>query len=157
MNERLRALLGRFIKFGIVGGSGVVVNLGIYVALTRGLGWESNLGAMYLAYAFSVEVSIITNFLFNDIWTFADRRESVRWRIRFLRFHVVSLVGMAVNWGVFAFLNALIAAGQLRLLGEISMLGWQGNLDDVVAACLGIIAAMLWNFFANLLWTWKTK
>lgn len=155
MTGGAKAVLARFIKFGIVGGSGVIVNLGIYFFLTRGLGWQETLWGKYISYALSVEVSILTNFLLNDFWTFADRRDADPWRIRFLRFHVVSLVGMAVNWGVFALLNWLIVTGRMQLIGAVDFLGWHGNVDDLVAACLGIIGAMAWNFFANLFWTWR--
>lgn len=156
MSAEHKALAVRFLKFGIVGGSGVVVNLGIYFVITRGFGLLDSLGGKYAAYAFSVEISIITNYLLNDVWTFTDRRESASWRRRFFRFHVVSLVGMAVNGGVFAVLNWLIDERGFAILGQLSLLGWEGSLDDLLAACLGIIAAMAWNFFANLVWTWKS-
>jgi dolichol-phosphate mannosyltransferase len=155
MSTGHKELLVRFFKFGIVGGSGVVVNLGIYFLLTRCFGLLDSLWGKYAAYAFSVEISIITNYLLNDVWTFADRRETSSWLRRFFRFHVVSLVGMAINWGVFAVLNWLMAERGLALLGQLSVLGWEGNLDDLLAACLGIVAAMAWNFSANLIWTWK--
>jgi dolichol-phosphate mannosyltransferase len=155
MSDALRSFLVRFVKFGIVGGSGVVVNLGIYFLFTRGLGWQESLLGKNLSYLLSVEVSILTNFLLNDFWTFADRRQADRWRTRFFRFHVVSLVGMAVNWGIFAALNWLIASGRLELMGNLSLWGWHANVDDLIAACLGIIGAMAWNFLANLLWTWR--
>jgi dolichol-phosphate mannosyltransferase len=155
MTGHFKELVIRFFKFGIVGGSGVVVNLGVYVLLTRLLGLGDNLAGKYLSYAASVEVSIITNFLLNDFWTFADRRQEVPWRVRFSRFHLVSLVGMAINWGFFAVLNWLIETKGWTLLGDLSLFGWHTNLDDLVSACLGIIAAMAWNFFGNLLWTWK--
>ncbi len=155
MTRGLKETLLRFVKFGIVGGSGVVVNLGIYFILTRGLGWQETLLGKYLSYAMSVEVSILTNFILNDCWTFADRRGADRWFTRFFRFHIVSLLGMAVNWGLFAFLNWLIATGRLQLVGPIDFLGWHGNIDDLIAACAGIIGAMAWNFFGNLIWTWR--
>ncbi len=156
MSDALKAFLGRFLKFGIVGGSGVLVNLGIYFFFTRGLGWQESLWGKNLSYFLSVEVSILTNFLLNDLWTFADRRLADRWPTRFFRFHIVSLVGMAINWGIFALLNWMIESGRLELIGDLSLLGWHGNVDDLIAACLGIIGAMAWNFLANLLWTWRS-
>jgi dolichol-phosphate mannosyltransferase len=161
MSESRSTLVARFIRFGIVGGSGVFVNLGIYGLLTRLLTWGATLWGRYASYALSVEISIITNFLLNDVWTFADRRgRSGAWA-RFLKFHVVSLVGAVVNWGVFAALNWLMDAGKLSLVGDVTVAlpwggwSWTGNVDDFIAACIGIVAAMTWNFFANLWWTWK--
>jgi dolichol-phosphate mannosyltransferase len=154
--ESETSLLRRFLKFAAVGGSGVVVNLGLYAALTRGLGLLCTLSGRNVSYAVSVEISIITNFLLNDLWTFSDRRRGLSWPTRFLRFHLVSFVGFGINWGVFAVLNWLLVEKGMALFGNVSLLGWSGNVDDLVAACLGIIAAMMWNFFANLAWTWRS-
>ena len=155
MSKALWPLLVRFFKFGVVGGSGVVVNLGLYALLTRACGLFDTLFERGLSYAVSVEISIITNFLLNDAWTFADRRESVLWRHRFLRFHLVSAVGFGVNWGVFTGLNWLMLEGSLSFLGDVTVAGKTFNVDDMLAACVGIVAATMWNFFGNLLWTWR--
>ncbi|MBN2017165.1 MAG: GtrA family protein [Candidatus Cloacimonetes bacterium] len=62
----LKNHLMRFIKFGIVGGSGTVVNLGIQYLLT--------LAGMHYIFAgvISTEISIINNFLLNNFWTWKD-------------------------------------------------------------------------------------
>ena len=145
----------RFIKFGIVGGSGVFVNLGIYALLTRIFGLGDDLAGRFVSYALSVEISIVTNFILNDIWTFSDRGRENGLPVRFVRFHVVSFIGAVVNWGIFAVLNWLLENGDMVLLGDVTLLGRGFNVDDLVAGCLGIIGAMMWNFFANLMWTWK--
>ena len=62
MSKALWPLLVRFFKFGVVGGSGVVVNLGLYALLTRACGLFDTLFERGLSYAVSVEISIITNF-----------------------------------------------------------------------------------------------
>jgi len=157
MNSSGQSLLFRFLKFGIVGGSGVLVNLGLYYLLTRKMGLFDTLHGRYVSYVISIEISIITNFFLNDVWTFADRREGVAWSNRFLRFHVVSLVGVGVNAGIFAVLNWLMMTRGLTIVGTITAFGRTENIDDLLAACIGIIAAMMWNFFANLFWTWKEK
>jgi len=148
--------LSRFVRFGIVGGSGVLVNLGIYYLLSRGFDLGASWWGRIISYALSVEVSILTNFVLNDVWTFADRREGVAWLARLGRFHLVSFVGFGINWGVFAVLNYFIVERGFAIAGDIVVLRWHGNIDDLIAACAGIIGAMAWNFFANLLWTWKS-
>ncbi len=151
----LGATVRRFVKFGVVGASGVVVNLGIYLALTRLLGFDKSLAAQNISYGVSVEISIFTNFLLNDVWTFRDLRETISWRSRLWRFHLVSLVGFGINWGVFAGLNFLLHQTGGTMIGNLVILGRDlGNVDDLLAACIGIAAAMFWNFFGNLLWTW---
>jgi dolichol-phosphate mannosyltransferase len=153
----LRATATRFVKFGVVGASGVVVNLGVYVILTRLLGLGEGLLEQNIAYGISVEISILTNFLLNDLWTFRDRRDAASWATRLWRFHLISLVGFAINWGVFAGLNLLLARTGGTMIGDLVVLGKNfGNVDDLLAACIGIGAAMFWNFFGNLLWTWTT-
>ena len=57
-----------FIKFAVVGLSGVIVNLGIFTLLL-----QANVNK-YIASPISIEVSIITNFLLNNYWTFRSRK-----------------------------------------------------------------------------------
>jgi len=83
----------RFIKFNVVGLTGVVVNEGLLILLASD-------GVYYLyASAVAIEVSIITNFILNDLWTFRDRRHGDA-ATRFLKFNVLMLVGLAVNLAI---------------------------------------------------------
>jgi dolichol-phosphate mannosyltransferase len=82
-------------------------------------------------------MSIITNFILNDAWTFNDKKHGISLSGRFVKFHVVSLVGMGINWGVFAVL----------------FMGF--GVFDIVSALAGIAAATLWNYFVNFRWTWE--
>jgi dolichol-phosphate mannosyltransferase len=153
--RRHRDLAIRFFKFGMVGGSGVVVNLGLYWILTRWLGFESTYTGRTVSYMLSVEVSILTNFVLNDIWTFQDRRQQQSLFGRFWRFHLVSLVGFLLNVGIFALLNWALVTTQFTLLGELTLFGKTHTIDDLLAACIGIGVAMVWNFVANLRITWR--
>lgn len=55
----------QFIKFALVGASGTLINLGL-VELTNGVfGWN-----YYLALTIGFVISVLTNFILNDIWTF---------------------------------------------------------------------------------------
>jgi len=57
-----------FLKFGIVGASGVVVNYGIaYLGYIAGL-------SDIISLAIGVEAAIINNFTWNDLWIFRHRR-----------------------------------------------------------------------------------
>ena len=126
--------LARFIKFAIVGGSGVLVNLGIYVLLTRLLSLNE-----YVANVLSFEASVISNFVLNNYFTFSDRRGrgGFPFLLQFVKFNVVSLGGL------------LIQAGSIRLFYEIM------GISDVVALAIGIVIATLWNYFLNSWFTWK--
>jgi dolichol-phosphate mannosyltransferase len=87
--NRGRAVTGRVFKFAIVGGTGVVINVSVLYVLSR---WT----ALPLAAAsiLAVELATISNYLFNDTWTFGTRSPSPS---RFAKFNVASLVGLALN------------------------------------------------------------
>jgi dolichol-phosphate mannosyltransferase len=127
---------GRFVRFCVVGGSGVVVNYGVYLPLTR---WGHLLEEAALA--FSIAVSILSNFALNELWTFRDRRTGgqIGSAKRLWRFALVSLVGAAIQWGV--------SMGCYRLAG----------INDKLALLVGIAVATAWNFLLNLLWTWRAR
>ena len=55
----------QFIKFAIVGASGTVINLGLVYLFYDTIGWNE-----YLAVTIGFVVSVLTNFILNDIWTF---------------------------------------------------------------------------------------
>jgi len=83
----------RFIKFNIVGLTGVLVNEGLLVLLVYG-------GAYYIyASTIAIEVSIVSNFVLNDLWTFRDRRHG-HVVTRLLKFNGLMLVGLAVNLAI---------------------------------------------------------
>jgi len=128
--------LRRFLKFCLVGGSGVLVNMGLLWLLT-----EAG-GLFYLASsAVAVECAIINNFIWNDVWTFRDRR-AAGWRARLCRlarFNLVSLAGLGINIVVlWLFTDQL---GVYYLLSNLA----------------GIAAATMWNFLVNSRWTWVAR
>ncbi|MFX1513111.1 MAG: GtrA family protein [Promethearchaeota archaeon] len=65
--DKSEADFRQFLAYCIVGASGVVVNLGILITLTEFV------GIYYLiSGAIGFVVSVITNFIFNKIWTFGS-------------------------------------------------------------------------------------
>jgi len=121
-----------FLKFGVVGISGVAVNLVAFTMLMR-LGMNK-----FLASPLAIEVSIITNFLFNNFWTFSARDMNDRVHIRGLKFNVVSFVALAVSYSTFLILSAVDPSGIPQ-----------------VHQAVGIIPATLINYFLNSYWTFK--
>lgn len=128
--------LRQFLKFCLVGASGVVVNMGLLWLLTE------IAGLFYLISAVvAIESSIINNFIWNDLWTFRERRMA-GWKARLERlakFNLVSAAGIGINLGI------------LWLLTEA--LSWHYLLSNLC----GIAAATVWNFLANLSWTWRKR
>ncbi|MFH0847809.1 MAG: glycosyltransferase family 2 protein [Chloroflexota bacterium] len=125
--------LTRFIKFIMVGGSGVVVNEG-FLFLFREFAHLS----LPLASALSIELSILSNYNLNDLITFRDRRKPGlgSFLSRALRFNLVSLAGAGINWVTLLFLTNVLGVHYL------------------VANLIGILLATLWNYIVNSWWTW---
>lgn len=131
---RRKGELLRFVKFCLVGLSGVLVNVGLLWLLTEFA------GLFYLASAaISIETSIISNFALNDYFTFSDRRlPGVKSFLgRLLKFNLVSLAGLAINMGVLGLLTQVF--GIYYLLSNLC----------------GIAVAILWNYLVNTWWTWR--
>lgn len=60
--------LEQFLKFAVVGGSGVLVNMRLLFILTRLLSMR-----VEIASPIAIEVSILSNFTFNKLWTWVVR------------------------------------------------------------------------------------
>lgn len=88
--------LQQFTQFVTVGASGVVVDFGLYLLLTRGFAfWHVH----YLAAnAVSFTVANINNFWWNRVWTF--QATAGRIARQYPRFLAASLVYLAVTQGV---------------------------------------------------------
>ncbi len=124
----------RILKFALVGLSGVFVNLGILWMLTDIVGFYYLLSAV-----FSIEASIISNFVMNDVWTFRDRKKKGfgEWLKRMAKFNVVSLPSFPMQ---------MVVMGVLKEFFGVYYL---------LAAFFGILIVFIWNFVANTLWTWR--
>lgn len=100
-----------FVKFCLVGLSGVVVNEAIFWALSV------RLGVYYLlSGALSAESAIVNNFIWNDSWTFREKAgdRSARARLsRFLRFNVNMAGGVLIGLVVLYVLTTLLGLNSL--------------------------------------------
>ncbi|MBD3563392.1 glycosyltransferase, partial [Planktothrix sp. FACHB-1355] len=90
--------IGRFLRFAVVGLSGVFVDMLVLYLLHD----PSALGlGLTRSKIISAEIAIINNFLWNDAWTFGDMASKQRgWRKRlkrFLKFNIVCLMGLMLN------------------------------------------------------------
>ncbi len=121
----------QFVRFGVVGASGYVVNLAVFTLAVHPLGVQYRLAAV-LAFL----VSVTNNFWWNRHWTFGARDGHAGFQAA--RFFVVS--GLA-------FLFSLLV---LVLLVE-----WAG-LPKVLAQALAIVAATPLSFLGQKLWSFRT-
>ena len=121
-------------KYYTVGGSGVLVNLGILYALTDFIGF------WYIAsQIIAISISISSNFLFNRFWTFSGSIEDQRNSVMYVKFLIDSLIGMAIQLGITYSLVENIA------------------LYYMYAAGIGIIIAGAINYIVNRRWTFGIK
>jgi len=129
--------LSRFFKFAIIGFIGLVINTLILRILV-----ERYLFHPALANAVGAEMAIISNFIWNNLWTFGDRKIT-SWRkiaIKFLQFNLTSL-------------GAIIISTTVVWLGVYLL----GKENYMVYYLLGIATAMFWNYFMYSKVIWKKK
>jgi dolichol-phosphate mannosyltransferase len=123
----------RFFKFIGVGLSGTLVNLGVLKLVTVFTTWNDKVQLVP-----GIEVSIITNFLLNDFFTFADRRtgKTASFFRRMAKYNLLAFAGAFINWGVAAL---MVNAG----------------INIYLSDFVGILIAFLWNYFFSTIWAWK--
>jgi putative flippase GtrA len=114
-------------KFCVVGAFGYLINLGVYAALLHG-------GLHFLVAATgSFLVAVTSNYTWNRLWTFRDRRRGVA--AQGLRFFLVSLASLGANLLV---LDLLISLGAGKLMGQA--------IAIVVVTPLNFVGNKLWSF-----------
>lgn len=136
---RLRFSLGpvaRLLRFCLVGFSGVFVDLAVFYLLRN----EVGLG-LTRSTIFSAEAAIISNFLWNDLWTFGDissRQPGKRQRLkRLVKFNIICLAGVI--------LQVLLVNFFFNIL----------KIDQYVAKLFAIAAVTIWNFWLNMKLSWR--
>ena len=121
-----------FMKYSLVGVSGVFVNSGLYLFLTRYYEISE-----VVAPLIAIESALISNFILNNFWTFGKRITQSRIRVKFVKFHLVSGFSALINYS--AFLTLFLVFG----------------LYDILANLIGIGLAAIVNYLINSNWTWK--
>lgn len=121
-----------FVKYCFVGASGVLFNLGFYLLFTR-IMFMSPTSASPMA----IEISILSNFLLNHLWTFRVRHSAGHLARKFVKFHLVAGASGVLNYLVFLLL--------FRSLG----------VNDILANLTGIAIGTVFNYVFNSFWTWR--
>lgn len=157
--DGLRTTLLQFVRFCLVGGSGVIVNLVVFTLVL--LVWQLALGhihsvgglvssvhglvvkkdtqglpaaAAYLANAAGFIVSVMTNYYLNRRWTFRSTKDVSGELPKFFTVSVIAYGGqLAIFW----------------LLRE------QAQLAPIPSQLIAIVFVMPINFIANKLWSFR--
>jgi putative flippase GtrA len=138
----------RYIKFGIVGASGTVVNLAVlhfgHEFLFNEL--EAAYNKPYFSLALAIAVATLNNFTWNRLWTWADRVKVLEAG----EVHPVSLRLLGREFGQYATASAFGSGLQYVLTLLLS-----STMDYRLANIAAILAASVSNFLANDRWTFK--
>ncbi len=110
------------VRFALVGAVGTLVNLAVLWLLRYWLGL-----AHEVASAAAIEVSLLSNFALNDIWTFKRRRRSTLLQ-SVVRYHAANLAGIITQYAV--------SVSLYRIL----------SLESLTSQFIGIIAGFLVNY-----------
>jgi dolichol-phosphate mannosyltransferase len=138
ISQRINFPVGRFIRFGLVGLSGVFVDMTLLYLLS-----DPSTLALPLTRSKIIagEIAILNNFFWNDAWTFADvstqQHEWGQRMKRFLKFNIICLAGLV--------LNVLILNIVFNFIIQ----------NRYIANLIAIALATIWNFWVNLKLSWR--
>lgn len=122
----------KFIKYGIVGLSGMVIDFSITWLLKEKLRLNK-----YFANSCGFTCAASSNYILNRVWTFQSHQKNIP--KEYFSFLTIAVIGLLLN-------NAII-----YLLTE------KGKLNFYVAKLIAIILVIFWNFTANYLFTFSLK
>lgn len=125
-----KLLLSKLFKFGIVGCSGMIIDFG-----TTYLCKEILKINKFISNGIGFILAATSNYFLNRNWTFNSQSEDIG--TQYVQFMIVSAIGLGINSIV------------LYLLNE--KLKWNFYFSKLIA----IAITTIWNFFANLLFTFK--
>lgn len=138
--------LARFIRFGIVGTIGSIVDFGFLNLFTLVFNVP-----FLVSSVISFSLAVINNFILNRIWTFpGSRKEPIVNQL--LQFGLVSVVGLLIRTPLLALLEKILipmAEDYVPNLLTPTIVGHNVSL----AIAIGVV--LLWNYFANRFWTFK--
>ena len=145
-----------FLKYGFTGLTGVFVNLfGQFIAMSflhpaSAHGYYDNFTKPFLAVAFGFEISVLSNYIINNLWTFSDSKiNGLAANVKgFVKFNIVSIIGFIVQISVWRFTYQLIQDTFPEYL-----------FPELTYLCnfAGIVLATAGNYFLNKNFTWQEK
>ncbi len=127
----LRALVGQFLKFGVVGVLAFVIDYGVLMLLSQVVGWDPVISSV-----FSFVISLVFNYVASMRFVF-ERREDLSRRREFTIFVVLSVIGLLIN-------SACMWAGTAAF-GD-------GALSVTVTKVAATAVVAIWNFVSRKRW-----
>lgn len=131
MGISFNKVVSEFVKFGIIGTLGMVINIVIFYSLTEFFGIYYLLSAV-ISFFFAVT----NNFVLNKIWTFKELF-SEKFFIKYLKFVSTGLFALVINLALlFAFTELL-------------------KIYYLISQIIAIGLTLFINFSINKIWTFK--
>jgi len=125
----------RFIKYSIIGFIGLLV----YQA-TIWIGLNLLQVSKYYSLALGIEAAILSNYFFNNFWTFKDyRHRSIHIISGLFSYHLISIAGVIINY-----------SSSVLLIDRFAV-------NIYVASIIGAVLSTLWNYRMNFQITWKNE
>lgn len=156
MKVRISQIINhRIFKFVMVGGFGSLVQL-VALSLFRQVfrtdyPW---LSAYQISLILAIETAIVSNFTWNNLWTFSDRKlKAGQIPGKFLQFNLASGGSIIIQFVIATLGEKLIGLFDLFRLPFTSFMIDTG----LIYAMLGILIGMFWNFFAYNRLIWKKQ
>lgn len=127
-----RAFLLKFIKFGVVGATGVIVDFSTTYLCKEILRIQK-----YVANSIGFTVAASSNYILNRIWTFKSQDPNIA--LEYSEFLLISLIGLGIN----------------NLILWIIHSRFKQNFYLSKLFAIGVVT--IWNFFANYYITFAGK
>ena len=140
----------RYLKFGLVGASGTVVNIAVLYLCHEYLfqAIEGPQGKPWASLAVAIAVATVNNFTWNRLWTWADRVQAQR------AASTVSEEVRAPHLGAQLLKYALASWFGIALQYALTL--WLAHLMHyMLANVIAIVIASVSNFLANDRWTFR--
>ena len=126
----------RFVRFGIVGGSGIIVNSAVLWLLHKQMGFS-----VPLASPLAIGLAVFTNFILNNYWTWRKRRKTYKhsFLYRLMRYYISTSGGALINYIIL-----------ILLTDYFGIYYFWANIDGIiVGSLLNFILAEFWVFTDN--------
>lgn len=128
--QTLLPLFFKFLRFAVVGASGVVIDFGITYLIRDKLKLNE-----YLANGVGFFAAATNNFFINRAWTFSSQDPQVL--AQYGKFISFALIGLAINSAIVWFLHG------------------QKGKNFYVSKAIATVVVTVWNFLSNFFFTFK--
>ena len=119
-----------FLRFGIVGTTGMCIDFGITWLCREKLHINK-----YIANTLGFSFAVVNNFFWNRVWTFESKTR--QWQPQFYKFLLIAVMGLLLNNLLLYFFNE------------------KKTIPFYWAKALAIVCVFVWNFTANFLFTFQ--